>query len=428
MNRSSAALTARRDRLLGENTPLFYDDPVHIVRGEDVWLYDAEGKRYLDCYNNVPHVGHCHPRVVDAIHKQASTLNTHTRYLHEGILDYVERLTSTFHSSLSTAIMACTGSEANDIALRMAHSTTGRTGIIATDSTYHGNTAAVSQLSTKMPPIGGVENHVRHVPTPDSYRPLGGQFGDLFTATFIDELQQAIDALSDSKHGFSALIVCPYFANEGFPDLPDGFMKQVTNVVHNAGGVIIADEVQPGFGRLGTHMWGHERVGIVPDVVTLGKPMANGHPVGAVVTTPAIMKSFRSGYRYFNTFGGNPVSCAAAMAVLDVLEEDQLMDNAAAVGMYAKTELTRLADRHDLIGDIRGQGLFFGAELVTDRDAKTPAPQEADQLVNLLRQEGILTGTLGVHRCTLKIRPPMTFTREHADLFIHTLDGLLSRL
>ena len=428
MNRSSATLTARRDRLLGENTPLFYDDPVHIVRGEDVWLYDAEGKRYLDCYNNVPHVGHCHPRVVDAIHKQASTLNTHTRYLHEGILDYVERLTSTFHSSLSTAIMACTGSEANDIALRMAHSTTGRTGIIATDSTYHGNTAAVSQLSTKMPPIGGVENHVRHVPTPDSYRPFGGQFGEPFTETFIDELQQAIDALNNSKHGFSALIVCPYFANEGFPDLPNGFMKHVANVVHNAGGVIIADEVQPGFGRLGTHMWGHERVGIVPDVVTLGKPMANGHPVGAVVTTPAIMKSFRSGYRYFNTFGGNPVSCAAAMAVLDVLEEDQLMDNAATVGAYAKTELTRLADRHDLIGDIRGQGLFFGAELVTDRAAKTPAPQEADQLVNLLRQEGILTGTLGVHRCTLKIRPPMTFTREHTDLLIHTLDGLLSRL
>ena len=428
MNRSSAALTARRDRLLGENTPLFYDDPVHIVRGEDVWLYDAEGKRYLDCYNNVPHVGHCHPRVVDAIHKQASTLNTHTRYLHEGILDYVERLTSTFHSSLSTAIMACTGSEANDIALRMAHSTTGRTGIIATDSTYHGNTAAVSQLSTKMPPIGGVENHVRHVPTPDSYRPLGGQFGDPFTATFIDELQQAIDALNNSKHGFSALIVCPYFANEGFPDLPDTFMKETADVVHNAGGIIIADEVQPGFGRLGTHMWGHERVGIVPDVVTLGKPMANGHPVGAVVTTSDIMKSFRSGYRYFNTFGGNPVSCAAAMAVLDVLEEDQLMDNAASVGAYAKIELTRLADRHDLIGDLRGQGLFFGAELVTDRDAKTPAPQEADRLVNLLRQEGILTGTLGVHRCTLKIRPPMTFTREHTDLLIHTLDGLLSRL
>ena len=428
MNRSSTSLTARRDRLLGENTPLFYDDPVHIVRGEDVWLYDAEGKRYLDCYNNVPHVGHCHPRVVDAIHQQASTLNTHTRYLHEGILDYVERLTSTFDSSLSTAIMACTGSEANDIALRMAHSTTGRTGIIATDSTYHGNTAAVSQLSTKMPPIGGVENHVRHVPTPDSYRPLGDQFGEPFTARFIDELQQAIGALSKSKHGFSALIICPYFANEGFPDLPDTFMKETADVVHNAGGIIIADEVQPGFGRLGTHMWGHERVGIVPDIVTLGKPMANGHPVGAVVTTSDIMKSFRSGYRYFNTFGGNPVSCAAAMAVLDILEEDQLLDNAASVGRYAKTELTRLADRHDLIGDIRGQGLFFGAELVTDRAAKTPAPQEADQLVNLLRQEGILTGTLGVHRCTLKIRPPMTFTRAHTDLLIHTLDELLSRL
>ncbi|USJ26114.1 aspartate aminotransferase family protein [Ensifer adhaerens] len=424
----NADLIARRERLLGRNMSLFYEEPVHLVRGEGVWLFDADGRRYLDCYNNVPHVGHCHPRVTEAIARQASTLNTHTRYLHEGILDYVERLTATFDKSLDAAILTCTGSEANDVALRMAQAVTGKTGVIATDHTYHGNTAAVSQLSTRMPPVGGFGGHVRHVPAPDSYRPLGGEPGDAFAAAFTAKVEEAIASLEQSPHGFSALIIDPFFANEGFPELPWEFLDGAVAAVRKAGGLVIADEVQPGFGRTGGHMWGHQKAGIVPDIVTLGKPMGNGHPIGGVVAGADTLNAFRKAFRYFNTFGGNPVSCAAAMAVLDVIESEKLIENAAAVGAYAKAGLARLADKHDVIGDIRGSGLFFGAELVTDRSEKTPASGLATKVINGMRGRGVLMGKLGVHQCTTKIRPPMPFTRENADIMLSTLDDVLSGL
>ncbi|EJC64033.1 4-aminobutyrate aminotransferase family protein [Rhizobium leguminosarum bv. viciae WSM1455] len=424
----NAALLARRERLLGRNMSTFYDEPVQLVRGEGVWLWDADGRKYLDCYNNVPHVGHCHPRVVDAITRQASTLNTHTRYLHEGILDYVERLTTTFDKSLDTAIMTCTGSEANDIALRMAQAVTGKTGVIATNHTYHGNTAAVSQLSTRMPPVGGFGGHVRHVPAPDSYRPMGGIPGEAFAEAFAAEVEKAIASLQSSPHGFSALIICPFFANEGFPDLPTGFLDKAIPAVRKAGGLVISDEVQPGFGRTGGHMWGHQRAGFVPDVVTLGKPMANGHPVGGVVANADTLNAFRKAFRYFNTFGGNPVSCAAALAVLDVIEDEGLMENARAVGAYAQDGLKRLSEKHDVIGNVRGSGLFFGAELVLDREKKTPAPDIATKVINDMRARGVLMGKIGVHQCATKIRPPMPFSKENADLMLSTLDDVLSGL
>ncbi|RWX37619.1 aspartate aminotransferase family protein [Rhizobium leguminosarum] len=422
----NAALLARRERLLGRNMSTFYDEPVQLVRGEGVWLWDADGRKYLDCYNNVPHVGHCHPRVVDAITRQASTLNTHTRYLHEGILDYVERLTATFDKSLDTAIMTCTGSEANDIALRMAQAVTGKTGVIATNHTYHGNTAAVSQLSTRMPPVGGFGGHVRHVPAPDSYRPMGGMPGEAFAEAFAAEVEKAIASLQSSPHGFSALIICPFFANEGFPDLSPGFLDKAITAVRKAGGLVISDEVQPGFGRTGGHMWGHQRAGFVPDVVTLGKPMANGHPVGGVVANADTLNAFRKAFRYFNTFGGNPVSCAAALAVLDVIEDEGLMENARAVGAYAQDGLKRLSEKHDVIGNVRGSGLFFGAELVLDREKKTPAPDIATKVINDMRARGVLMGKIGVHQCATKIRPPMPFSKENADLMLSTLDDVLS--
>ncbi|WP_034857734.1 aspartate aminotransferase family protein [Sinorhizobium sojae] len=423
-----ATLLARRERLLGRNMSLFYQDPVHLVRGEGVWLWDADGRRYLDCYNNVPHVGHCHPRVVEAIARQASTLNTHTRYLHEGILDYVERLTSTFDHRLNAGILTCTGSEANDIALRMAQVVTGRTGVIATNHTYHGNTAAVSQLSTRMPPVGGYGGHVRHVPAPDSYRPLGGALGEAFSAAFAAEVEKAIASLEESPHGFSALIIDPFFANEGFPDLPAGFLDAAVAAVHKAGGLIIADEVQPGFGRTGTHMWGHQRAGIVPDVVTLGKPMANGHPVGGVIANVDTLNAFRKAFRYFNTFGGNPVSCAAAMAVLDVIEDEGLIENARAVGEYTRSGFARLAAKHAVIGDVRGSGLFMGTEFVLDRATKEPGPELAATVINEMRKRGVLMGKIGIYQCATKIRPPMPFSREHADLMLSTLDDVLSSL
>ncbi|MGY5803454.1 aspartate aminotransferase family protein [Rhizobium sp. LEGMi12c] len=424
----NAALIARRERLLGRNMSLFYDDPVHLVRGEGVWLWDADGRKYLDCYNNVPHVGHCHPRVVEAITRQASMLNTHTRYLHEGILDYVERLTATFDKSLDAAILTCTGSEANDVALRMAQAMTGKTGVIATNHTYHGNTTAVSQLSTRMPPVGGFGGHVRHVPAPDSYRPLGGEGGDAFATAFAAEVEKAIASLQETPHGFSAIIIDPFFANEGFPHLPPGFLDKTVAAVRKAGGLVITDEVQPGFGRTGSHMWGHQHAGIVPDIVTLGKPMANGHPVGGVIANVDTINAFRKAFRYFNTFGGNPVSCAAAMAVLDVIEDENLIENARNVGEYTRDAFKQLAEKHSIIGDVRGSGLFMGTEFVLDRQTKEPAAAQATQIVNAMRERGVLMGKIGIHQCATKIRPPMPFTRENADFMLSIFDDVLSGL
>jgi 4-aminobutyrate aminotransferase-like enzyme len=423
MPRTTDDLIRDRERLLGPNVATFYNEPVHIVKGEGVWLWDADGRKYLDCYNNVPHVGHCNPRVVEAIYKQASTLNTHTRYLHDTILDYVERLTATMHASLDTAIMTCTGSEANDIALRMSEATTGKRGIISTDATYHGNTALVSQLSlSNIPSVGfGLDQYFRFVEAPDSYRNPDPD-GSLFAEAVLEHIHE----LEKSGIGFGALVICPYFLNEGFPEYKDGWLKPVSDVVKKAGGLLICDEVQSGFGRTGTHFWAHEKMGVVPDIVTLGKPMANGHPVGGVVTTRDIMKEFRSGFRYFNTFGGNPVSCSAAMAVLDELEDEDLVSNALTVGLHARKRLDELKSRHIAIGDVRGSGLIFGAEMVLDRESMEPASDFTDRVINAMRHRGIIHSKLGRHKNTLKIRPPMPFSIENADLLFDTLDEVLA--
>jgi 4-aminobutyrate aminotransferase-like enzyme len=424
MIRTTAELIADRARLMGPNVATFYDDPINFVKGSGAWLWDADGRKYLDCYNNVPHVGHCNPRVVDAICRQASTLNTHTRYLHDGILDYIDRLTATMASSLDTTILTCTGSEANDIALRMAEAVTGKRGIIATDATYHGNTSLVSQLSkSNVPTVGfGLGQYFRFVDAPDSYRTP-----DLDGKIFAAQVSDQIAALEEDGTGFAALVVCPYFLNEGFPNNSDGWLKPVADVVRKAGGLLICDEVQSGFGRTGTHFWAHEKMGVVPDVVVLGKPMANGHPVGGVVAGRDIVTAFRSGYRYFNTFGGNPVSCAAAMAVLDEIEENDLVTNAKIVGDHANTRLKTLAQKYEVIGDVRGSGLIFGAELVLDRGSKAPATDFTNQIINAMRHKGIILSKLGRHKNTLKIRPPMPFSIENANLLIDTLDEVLGQ-
>lgn len=418
----SENLIERRARLMGPNVPTFYETPVHIVRGEGVWLWDAEGNRYLDAYNNVPHVGHCHPKVVEAICRQAATLNTHTRYLHEGVLDYIERLTATIGHDIKQAIMVCTGSEANDIALRMAQAVTGKRGVIATDNTYHGNTTATAQLSTRRPPIGGYPPHVRLVPAPDSLRPVGGSVEDQAEA-FARNVARAIAELEDCGIGFSGMMICPFFANEAFPSLPKGFFAPTEAMIRRARGLLLVDEVQPGFGRLGTHFWGHEWLGVRPDVVTVGKPMANGHPVAAVLARPEVMADFREAFGYFNTFGGNPVAAAAAMATLEVMIDEELQENARAVGAYAIDRLRAL--RHPLLAEVRGAGLFFGAEFVTDA-AMTPATRFAADVVEGMRARGILMNRGGRHMNTLKIRPPMPFSREHADLLVDTLEEVLA--
>ena len=418
-------LLTRRRALLGPNVPTFYDDPVHIVRGEGVWLWDADGRKYLDCYNNVPHVGHCHPRVVDAIARQSATLNTHTRYLHDGVLEYGERLTAKFSHDISQLIMVCTGSEANDIALRMAQAVTGKTGIIATDNTYHGNTTATAQLSTRRPPIGGYPPHVRLVPAPDSLNPLGGS-AKAQPLVFAENIAEAISDLEATGPGFSGFMLCPTFANEGFPTVAPGFLDQAVEVIRKAGGLILCDEVQPGFGRIGTHWWGHERLGFVPDVVTVGKPMANGYPVAAVLTRPDIMAAFRNAFGYFNTFGGNPVARAAALATLEVLEDEKLVTNAADVGGYALEKAKQIS--HPMIAEVRGQGLFFGVEFI--QDDGQPATDFARRVVEAMRQDGVLLNSIGRHQNTLKMRPPMPFSRENADLALdtvaHVLDNLMS--
>lgn len=428
MNSTIQTLLDRRAAVLGPNVNTFYDDPVHLVRGQGTRVWDAEGREYLDCYNNVPHVGHCHPKVVEAICQQAGTLNTHTRYLHDGILDYVEALTDTFDDPLNTAIMTCTGSEANDIALRMAQAVTSQTGVIATDHTYHGNTMAVSQLSRTNPPPGGHWDNVAFVTAPDSYRPQGGQSGVAHARAFAAEIETRIAELASRGHGLSALVICPFFANEGFPDLPHGWLDPAIAAVRKAGGIVIADEVQPGFGRLGTDFWGHTKIGLRPDVVTIGKPMANGHPVGAVVTSPNIMSAFRTSFRYFNTFGGNPVSCAAALATLQVIKNEGLMENARDVGDYTRAGLRDMATRHECIGDVRGAGLFLGAEMVLDRDDKTPATAFTKRVANAMRDRGVLLNFLGVHYNALKIRPPLPFSRTDADQMLDTLDQVLTDL
>ena len=415
-------LMQRRARLMGPNVPTFYRTPVHLVRGEGVWLWDAAGKRYLDCYNNVPHVGHCHPRVVEAICRQAGILNTHTRYLHDLVLDYIERLTATLGHGISQAIMTCTGSEANDIALRMAQAATGKTGIIATDNTYHGNTTATSVLSTRRPPIGGYPDHVRLVPAPDSLRPVGGSL-DGQAQAFAAHVARAIAELEAAGHGFSGMMLCPVFANEGIPTVQPGFLDPTVAVIRRAGGLVIADEVQPGFGRVGSHFWGHDWLGVAPDVVTVGKPMANGHPVAAVLATPAVMGAFRDAFGYFNTFGGNPVSAAACMAVLDVIEDEGLQQNAARVSAHAMERLHAL--RHPLLAEVRGTGLIFGAEFVLD-DAMTPATDIVTDIVERMVERGFILNRIGRAGNTLKIRPPMPFSIENADMLMDALQDVLA--
>ncbi len=414
-------MIARRERLLGPAYRLFYEEPVQFVRGEGVWLYDEEGRPYLDAYNNVASVGHCHPHVVEAIARQASLLNTHTRYLHGAVLDYAERLLATFPPELGHVMFTCTGSEANDLALRIARTYTGGTGVIVTRLAYHGLTAALAELS---PSLGGYvprPSHARYVAPPDPYR--GGPDAG---ARFIADVEEAVADLGRAGIRPAALLVDTIFSSDGvFPD-PPGFLRGAAEAIRAAGGLFIADEVQPGFGRTGSHMWGFQRHGVVPDIVTLGKPMGNGHPIAGVVVKPDLVAEFGRRARYFNTFGGNPVSAAAGLAVLDVIEREGLPSNARAVGERLKRGVEDLAERHMLIGDVRGAGLFLGVELVRDRWTREPAAEEAAGLVNAMRRRHVLISATGPHANILKIRPPLVFTDEHGATLLRALDDALS--
>lgn len=417
-------LIERRQALLGPSYRLFYEEPVHPVRGEGVWLYDADGNAYLDVYNNVPSVGHCHPHVAAAVAKQAMVLNTHTRYLDENILNYAERLLATFPEEISRVMFTCTGSEAVDLALRIARHYTGGTGIIITENAYHGVTAAAVEISPSLGPNVPLGQHVFTVPAPDPALVNGREVGDVLA----EEVEKAIAFMH--RHGIkpAAFIADSIFSTDGiFPD-PAGFLQKTVDVMHAHGALYIADEVQPGFGRTGTHMWGFERHGIVPDIAVMGKPMGNGIPIAAAVMKAEVQDRFGRDIRYFNTFGANHVSIAAASAVLDVIRDEKLMENADATGHYMLEEMKLLQEQFACVGEARGAGLFLGLEFVKDRESREPDGAMALAVVNGLRRKRVLISASSPYGHVLKIRPPLPFKREHADIFLESLAAVLTEL
>ena len=418
------SLIRRREALLGPAYRLFYQDPVELVRGQGVWVWDAEGKRYLDAYNNVVSLGHCHPHVVQALQRQAATLNTHTRYLNEALLDYAERLLATHHPSLDRLMFTCTGSEANDLALRLAQFHTGGTGVIVTDWAYHGVTQTTAACSPSLVTASGGPPRVYTVPAPRRY---GKTQADVAT-DFAAGIDQAITRMQADDVRPAALLFDSLFTSDGVFGEPAGFLQAAVARARAAGMLVIADEVQPGFGRTGQHMWGYQRHGIAPDLVTMGKPMGNGHPLAGLCARQDLLDAFGRETRYFNTFGGNTVSAAVGMAVLDVLEREQLPANAVAQGNYFRQGLQALAARHRWIGDVRQFGLFLGVELVHEADPHRPAPEVTTQVVNGMKTRGVLISACSRSANILKIRPPLVLERVHVDLFIEALDDCLGSL
>ena len=424
---TTAALLARRERLLGAGAALFYKEPINIVRGEGVWLFDPDGRRYLDMYNNVPCVGHAHPHVVEAMHRQAATLNVHSRYLHAGILDYAERLMELHANPLTSVVFTCTGTEANEVAMRMARAVTGGRGIICTNAGYHGNSEEVGKLThARQGKTANLE--IRSIPYPQRYRPLSDEASEAeLTELYLGEVRKAMDDFAADDIPLAGMLVCPILANEGLPDIPAGFMPRAAEMVRAAGGVFIADEVQAGFCRTG-HWWGYEVTDFVPDIVTMGKPMGNGLPLAACAAPVELVDTFRKQTRYFNTFASSPLQAAVGMAVLEVIETEKLRENVAEVGTYLRTELEALKERCEPMGDVRGHGLFIGLEWVSDRNAKTPDREAAITFVNHLKDKGFLISNAGALGNVLKIRPPLVFRREHADLFLTAFEETMREL
>jgi 4-aminobutyrate aminotransferase-like enzyme/Ser/Thr protein kinase RdoA (MazF antagonist) len=429
--RDGAALLASRRHYLGKNLSLSYRTPLHIVRGDDVWLIDAQGRRYLDCYNNVAHVGHSHPRVVAALAAQAAQLNTNTRYLHENVVRYAERLSATLPAGLDCLFFCNSGSEANDLALRIARTATGRHGIAVLDWAYHGHTQALIEISPyKYRRTGGKGRpaFVCELSLPEPYRAPDDwphlEIGARYAAAARAELAHAA-ARGFTPAAFIAETI-PSVAGQIF--LPPDYLREVYAAIRAVGGLCIADEVQVGFGRVGTNMWAFTEHQVVPDIVTMGKPVGGGHPLAVVATTQAHAAAFANGMEYFNTFGGNPVSSAVGLAVLDVIEDEHLLDNARVQGDYLLQGLRRLADRCTAIGDVRGRGLFLGIEFVTDRRSKNHDGRTASAVVQRALELGVLMGTDGPRDNVIKLRPPMTITRAHADQLLDVLTQALAEV
>jgi 4-aminobutyrate aminotransferase-like enzyme len=408
MTRTKALIEAR-DRLLGRNLSVAYEKPLNIVRGSMQYLFDDEGRRYLDAYNNVAHVGHCHSQVVAAGQRQMELLNTNTRYLSELILEYAEKLTATLPEPLRVCFFVNSGSEANELALRLARAYTKARDLIVLEHAYHGNTTTLIDISPYKhdgPGGEGAPGWVHKSPLPKSQ----------------EDAQEVVDLARELGPRLCGFIAESMPSVAGQIIFPDGYLARVYEGVREAGGVCIADEVQTGYGRIGTHFWAFEKYGVVPDIVVLGKPIGNGHPIGAVITTRAIADSFANGMEFFSTFGGNNVSCAIGLKVLEVVQEEKLQAHALAVGDRLLAGLRALQQRHAIISEVRGSGLFIGVELV--RESQEPAGIEAARVVNQMREHGILLGTDGPYHNVLKIRPPMPFTDVNADELIAALDSI----
>ncbi len=425
------ALLARRHASLGPSLSVSYRRPLTIVRGWMQHLYDADGRAYLDAVNNVPHVGHCHPRVVEAGQRQMAVLNTNTRYLHDRIGEYAARLCATLPEPLRVCFFVNSGSEANELALRLARAATGSRETIVVEVGYHGNTTTIVDISSYKfdgPGGAGAPPWVHKVPIPDVYRGLYRAPDRDAGRRYAAHVAGTVERIGAAGGRVGAFIAESILSCGGQVVLPPGYLAGAYHAVRDAGGVCIADEVQVGMGRAGTHFWAFETQGVVPDIVTMGKPVGNGHPLGVVVTTRAIADAFANGMEYFNTFGGNPVSCAIGLAVLDVVRDERLQERALQVGSHLLGRLRQLKARHPLVGDVRGLGLFLGVELVRDRQSLEPAGPEAGLVANRMRDRGVLISTDGPFHNVLKIKPPMVFSTADADLLADTLDAVLGEV
>jgi 4-aminobutyrate aminotransferase-like enzyme len=416
----------RRQNTLGPYSPLFYDDPVEFVSASGVWLIEANGEQFLDAYNNVPHVGHTHPRVVEAIREQGARLNIHTRYLNDRVVEYAERLLATFGAGLDRVMFTNSGSESNDLALRIAAQHSGSRGILISDFSYHGHTQALAGLTTGLRTHEGVGDHVRPIRVPDLDGADDGRDPNEVLAAALEEVEAAIASLQDTQHGVAAWLFDPLFSTEGLNPVPSGYVAEVARRVRAAGGIVIADEVQSGFGRAGTEFWGHRLHDLSPDVVTMGKPMGNGHPLGGVVLPAALLDEFGPRNMYFNTFGGNPVSAAAGLAVLDVLSDEDLVRRAQLTGETLRDDLGGLAERYDFLGAPRGSGLFAGLAVADGAGPDVGAHAgRAKRIVEALKRDRILVSRIGRNDSVLKIRPPMPFGTDETAILIAALGRAL---
>jgi 4-aminobutyrate aminotransferase-like enzyme len=409
-------LTSRRETVLGASYRLFYRRPVHLVRGKGAYVWDEDGNKYLDVYNNVPSIGHAHPAVVEAVASQMARINTHTRYLHGDILDYADDLLSTLPDELDQVMFMCTGSEANDLAIRVAREYTGGEGIILTSESYHGNTELTAAHSPALGSNQVLDSRARLVPAPDSYR-VGPDAGTVFAAS----IQAAIDDMTRTGVRFAGLLIDSIFSSDGVFAGEPGMLAAAIDVVHTNGGVFIADEVQPGFARTGDAFWGFARHGVVPDIVTMGKPMGNGMPISGMAARREVLESFSLRIPYFNTFGGNPVSIAAAQAVLTVIRDENLQERARIVGGKLRDALAPLMEKYDEVGDIRGCGQFTGFELV-DPVSLEPATELSLNVIEGLRDRGVLTSVAGAGSNVLKFRPPLAFSEGDVSWLVNALD------